>query len=204
MTPHPVQLHIEVLPVRRVQVLVRLVLLAALSALGCSSLYWVLYLALPVVAALLVSRDGPERYLASDSGRIVRALRWLASAYAYLWLLTDAVPGATDERGGPVDLDVATGGTPTATSALLRLVTTLPALLLLLILSLATAVFWVFAAIAVVTREQVPAAIRDFITMTLRFQFRVVAYHLSLVDTYPVPGEPALPHEPHSPHSRGA
>jgi hypothetical protein len=180
----------------RVHVAIRLVVLAALAAVGCSSVYWLLYIALPVVAALLVSRDGAERYLADDAPGIVRSLQWLSGAYAYLWLLTDRLP--TSEAVGSVELTIDVGGKPTATSALVRLVTSLPALLLLLILSMVAAFLWIIGAVAILATKRMPAAIADFVSMKLRYQFRIAAYHLSLVDAYPSLAESPLPLAPHS------
>jgi len=168
---------------QRIQVLIRLVLLLALGAIGCSSLYWFLYLALPAIAALLISQKGVERYFAEDAPGIARVLRWLAAAYAYLWLLTDAFP--TSEAGAPVELEVETGGTPTVTSALLRLLYSVPAVLLLAVLSLAAAFLWLVGAVAILVRQRIPAAIADFLALTLCYQFRLIAYHLSLVERYP-------------------
>ena len=115
--------------------------------------------------------------------RIVRILRWLAGAYAYLWLLTDALP--TAEAGGPVTVDVDIGGQPTATSALTRLVYSLPALLLATVLAVAAGLLWFIAAIVILVNEHLPAFIADFLAMTLRYQTRLIAYHLSLVERYP-------------------
>jgi hypothetical protein len=196
MSPHPVRFQVEPSRLARVHVVIRLALLAALAAIGCSSVYWLLYLAVPAVAALLVSRDRAERYLGDDAPGVIRVLRWLAGAYAYLWLLTDAMP--TSEVGGPVELAVEVGGKPTANSALLRLVTSLPALLLLAILSMAAAMLWIVGAVTILATERVPAAITGFISMKLRYQFRFVAYHLSLVDAYPVLADSPLTHTPHS------
>lgn len=183
MTTHPAQLQIET-PQRmqRIHVLIRLVLLAALGTVGCSSVYWLLYLALPGIAALLLANDGPEPYLADDAPKLVRVLRWLASAYAYLWLLTDAYPTA---EGGPVDLQIEVGGKPTAGSALLRLLTSIPALLLLALMSFAATVLWLIEAIVILVRARPSAALSDFLALTLRYQFRLIAYHLSLVERYP-------------------
>jgi len=41
------------------------------------------------------------------------------------------------------------------------------------------------AALFVLVRERVPGGIARFIVAMLRYQFRLVAYHLSLVDRYP-------------------
>jgi hypothetical protein len=180
---HPVQLHIE-RPSRtsRIHVVTRLLLLLAVGALGCSSLYGALYLALPAAAMLLVVRDGADRYLAEDASRIVRVLRWFASAYGYLWLLTDALPTT---QGGPVDLQITPGGRPTPGSALLRVITTIPAAVLLALLGAVAGLAWIVGAMSILLTEQMPAVVADFLALTLRVQFRLVAYHLSLVDRYP-------------------
>jgi hypothetical protein len=183
MLAHPVHLEIEH-PKRtaRIHVVTRLALLAAFAALGCSGLYWFLYLALPALAALGVLRKSGDRYLAEDAPRIVRVLRWFASAYAYLWLLTDVLPTAD---GGPVDLRVEASGHPTAVSALLRLVFSVPALVLLALLSAAAGILWLVGAVLILIRERIPGAVVDFLAFTLRFQFQLIAYHLSLVEAYP-------------------
>ena len=192
MGTHPVQLHVE-RPTRsgRIHVFTRLVLLLAVGALGCSSIYWALYLALPAVVALLVLQRGSARYLAEDAPRATRVLRWFASAYAYLWLLTDTLPTA---EGGPVDLRVEASGSPTAASALLRVLTSLPALLLVVLLSAAASVLWVIGAVFILARERMPGAIADFLVVALRYQFRLFAYHLSLVERYPSLEDSRLAH----------
>jgi len=107
---HPVRLRVEVpSQMPRVHVAIRLILVAALSTIGCTSLYWVLYLALPALVALLITQKGSLRYLAEDTPRIERALRWLAAAYAYLWLLTDEVPTGLDASGA-VELTIERSG----------------------------------------------------------------------------------------------
>jgi hypothetical protein len=167
----------------RIHVLIRCALLLALGAIGCSSAYWLVYLVLPALAALLVAQKGSQRYFVEDAPRIIRALRWLAAAYAYLWLLTDRLP--TNEAQTPVLFEVQTEGAPTAASALSRLFTSLPALLLLVVLSIAAGFLWLLGATAVVVQGRMPARISEFLTATLRYQFRLVAYHLSLVERYP-------------------
>jgi len=167
----------------RIHVLIRLALLLAIGTIGCSSIYWLLYLAVPALVALFVMQKGGERYAAEEAPRIVRALRWLAGAYAYVWLLTDVLPSA--DPGGPVQLDVDVSGTPTAASALIRLVYSLPALLLATLLSVAAALLWMVGAVAVLVNERMPAPIGDFVALALRYQCRLIAYHASLVDRYP-------------------
>ena len=196
MESHPVQLFVDATGrTQRIHVLIRLLLLMAIGAIGCSSVYWVLYLGLPALVALRILQrgssgpqkgeeggDGGARYLAEDGPWIMRALRWVASAYGYLWLLTDVLPTA---QGGAVDLEIRTSGRPTASTALLRIVYAFPALLLLMILSVAVGLVWLVGAVFVLIRERMPAAIVDFLAFVLRFQMRLGAYHLSLVDRYP-------------------
>ena len=183
MTRHPVQLHIDrPTQTRRIEVVIRLVLLVALGTIGCSSIYWLLYLALPALAAVVITQKGGERFLAEEGPRVVRVLRWFASAYGYLWLLSDVLPTAD---GSPVDLQIEVGGRPTATSALLRLIYSLPVLILVVVLSLAGGFLWLIGAAYALVKQRMPGAIADFLALTLRVQFRLLAYHLSLVERYP-------------------
>jgi Domain of unknown function (DUF4389) len=184
MVAHPVQLHVEPgARMDRTQVAVRVVLLLALGAIGCSSFYWVLYLALPAFAAVRVAQKKSDTYLLEDAPRIIRVLRWLAGAYAYLWLLTDSVPSSEPSRA--VDLDVEPGGSPTSSSALLKLLTSLPAIVLLAIFGFVAGLMWPIGAILILVNRRLPAVLHDYFATTLRYQFRLAAYHLSLVDRYP-------------------
>lgn len=193
---HPVQFRVEASPQRaRISVVIRLALLIAIGLIGCGAVYWLLYFSIPALVALVVLQRGAEHYEGEVAPRIVRVLRWLAGAYAYLWMLTEVLP--TADPGGPVDLEVElTTRMPTASSCLLRLLSSLPALLLGAILSLASAVLWVIAAIAILITEQMPGWIVDFLMLTLRYQSRLAAYHLSLVDRYPSFEESSLAHAP--------
>jgi Domain of unknown function (DUF4389) len=191
---HPVQFHVQSLPLRRVHVFLRLGVIAVLSVVGCSSAYWLVYLVLPVLAALLLSRDGARGYLDRDASTGIRIIRWFAGAYAYLWLLTDALP--TTGAQTPVELTIETHGDPTPSSALWRLVTSLPALFLLVLMSMVATILWVVGCISVLATERVPAPITDFIALKLRYQFRIIAYHLSLVDAYPAVTDTPQPHVP--------
>jgi hypothetical protein len=199
MSAHPVQFHVQPTRMGRTHVAIRLAILLALSSIGCSSAYWLLFLALPVIAALLISRDGDRGYFDRDAPQAIRVLRWFAGAYAYLWLLTDATPA--DGARGPVELTVEVTGKPTVGSAFWRLLLSLPALLLLAALSIVAAVLWVVGALSVLAVGRVPAVIVDFVAMKLRYQFRLVAYHLSLVDVYPAVADSP---QQHAPQTRGA
>jgi hypothetical protein len=164
-------------------VAIRLLLLVALGAIGCSSIYWLVYLALPALTALLILQQGADRYLSEDAPAITRALRWIAAAYGYLWLLTDSPPSTA--TASPVTLEIEAGGSPTAASALLRLVRSLPALALLILCSVVAGMIWFLAALSILVSQRLPPVMGEFLTATLRYQFRLIAYHLSLVDRYP-------------------
>ncbi|HET6150812.1 MAG TPA: DUF4389 domain-containing protein [Polyangia bacterium] len=183
MVPHPVQLHIlrtESLP--RVQIAVRVVLVVALGFVAWSSLYWLLYLALPAAVALDLLHRGMETFVDRDAPRLVRALRWLAGAEAYLFFLTNDLPTST---GGAVDLQVQVSGAPTAGGALLRLLFSLPALVLVAILTAASSLIWIAAAGVALVTERLPGVFGDLFVAVLRLKYRLLAYHLSLVDRYP-------------------
>jgi hypothetical protein len=177
-------------PPARVQVLIRALLWIALAPIVTSSLYWILYLLLPATAAAMISQRGGARYLA-ESESAVKVLRWLAGFFAYLWLLNDEFP-----TGPSVQFALAPGGTPTVTSSLVRLLTTLPALLLLALMSIAAAVIWVLGALTILIARKLPKVFADFLAMTVRLELRILAYHLSLVDAYPSPSEAAMHAEP--------
>jgi hypothetical protein len=182
--PHPVQLTLlPRSPSRRVHVAARAILLLALGTLGLSSAYWLCYLVLPALAALVVTQKGSERALAETGPPTVRVLRWLASAYAYLWLLTDVLP--TSSEASPVDLRVELGGKPTSSSTLLRLINSVPAVVLLVVLTIVALPVWIVGAAWILAKEHLPDFVHDYLLVTLRYQFRFAAYHLSLVDRYP-------------------
>jgi hypothetical protein len=191
---HPVHLYVqrEERP-GRIHVVVRLVLLAAVGAVGCGPIYWVAYLAAPALVALAILHRGAGRYLAEDAPRLARGLRWLAAGLAYLSLLTDAPPAI---EPGPVELGVESTGEPTPPSALLRLVTSVPALIVVALLSIVAVPCWVVGAACILVSRRLPSFIGDFLTLTLRTELRLAAYHLSLVDVYPSLSESPAAHAP--------
>jgi len=194
MTAHPVQLRIErITRVPRVQVLVRLAIAFGVTALGVSSVYWLLYLELPALVALAIRHKGREHYLSVVGPRLVSALRWLAGAFAYLCLLTEALPST---RPGPVDLKIELGTTVTPGAALARVVLALPALLLVAALACAGSLAWLMTVVWTLVTGRVPGLFTDFLELLVRTELRLCAYQLCLVDRYPsleeTTTEPAL------------
>jgi hypothetical protein len=197
MTAHPVQFHVEApAQMERIHIVIRLAILLALGTVAWSSVYWFVYLLIPAAAALVISQKSYQRYFAEDAPPIGRVLHWLAAAYAYLWLLTDRFPTGADQ--GPVEFRLEVQSAPTVSSALLRLIYTLPALFVLVIISIAASFLWIIGAITIVLSGKLPSAFANFFALKLRYQFRLLAYHLSLVDQYPSFAEAPLTQAPHS------
>ena len=175
-------------PVRyeRAQVALRLLVLALLAVFSAPLgwLFGVLYLALPAVAAIGISSRGAEGFTSGMSKDIVRALRWVLSFYAYLFLLTDRFP-QRDVPGSFVRFEVTPSGSPTVGSALLRLLFTLPYAIVLFVLSWAAAIVWVICLVSALISGGMLPGLYDFLRGVVRWQARLFAYHASLVEEHP-------------------
>ena len=90
-----------------------------------------LWLGLPVVAAILISLDGGRRYLDEHGPTVTFVLGWILAAVAYLALLTDRLPGRGER---PVRFQVEPSGSPTVGSALLRILYAIPSIIVLALL----------------------------------------------------------------------
>jgi hypothetical protein len=141
------------------------------------------YLLVPVVAALLISQKGGERFITEDATRATRWLRWLVALYAYLAFLTDRFPSErVDEI---VRFDVRASGSPTVGSALLRLLKAIPSAIVLALLSLVSLVVWLIAAISILINESYPEGLFNFQRGIVRWYARLLAYLASLAEPYP-------------------
>lgn len=175
--PHPAQLS-------RAHLLVRLLIACATGGLA-HAIGWpggLLYLGLPALAAILIAQHGPDRYLTADAPRILRVGDWLLAAYAYMLVLTDEFP-----LGGPTRVRYAftPSGAPTAGSAVLRILTSIPAAIVLALLGIVSSVVMLLAFIAVLLVRHYPASWFDFQCGILRITARLLGYHASLTDEYP-------------------
>ena len=177
----PVNLDIE-RPQRfdRVQVVLRLALLVIVGWIGHP--VGLLWLGLPIVAAVLVSKKGGQRYLDEDGPTVTRVLNWILDIVAYLVLLTDELPG---QGKHPIRLQMERSGSPTVGSALLRLLYAIPSLIVLAILTFVSGIVWVIAAILVLVGEDYPDGLWRFQLGIVRWEARLLAYLASLVDRYP-------------------
>jgi hypothetical protein len=167
----------------RGHVVLRLLILVVLSWLvGWGGGLGLVYLAVPVVAAILISQKGGERYLAEDGDRVSGWLAFLIGVLAYLALLTDQLPG-----GGrrPLRFEVAVSGSPTVGSALLRLVTAIPISAITNALGIVGWLVWLIAAIWVLVSEQYPEGLWRFQRGLIRWQAQLLGYLASLVQPYP-------------------
>lgn len=184
--PYPVTFDVEQ-PERfdRGQVVLRLLILIILSILGGALgwIYGLVYLAIPVLAALLISQKGSERYIADSPNNMVRWLRVITGFYAYISLLTDRFPD--DAPDAPVRFDVQAHGTPSLGDALLRIILAIPHAIVLWILGIVAAILAIIAAIMILIQESYPASIYGFLRGYVRWQARVLAYMAALTQDYP-------------------
>ena len=141
-----------------------------------------LWLGLPVVAAILISQSSGQRYLDDQGPTATRVLAWIVAAVAYLALLTDRLPGRGEE---PVRFQVERSGSPTVGSALLRILSAIPSIIVLALLVFVAAIVWVIAAVLVLVDGRYPDSLWRFLLGIVRWEACLLAYLASLVDRYP-------------------
>lgn len=182
---YPVQLEVTS-PVRfdRRQLLLRIVLAIVLAWVGVTAgwLIAMLYGVLPVLAAIVISSVGREQYGRDVGPRVWRVLVWLLQLSSFMMLLDDQFPTGGDH---PARFEIRFTGTPTMTTALTRLVTSIPSGFVLCFLWFVSSILWLIAACAVLFGATMPSSILGFQRGVLRWQARLVAYHASLVEEYP-------------------
>jgi hypothetical protein len=161
----------------RVQVLIRIVAYFLLSLI-ISLVYW----GLPIIAAIWISQKGSQRFLDEDGPKITGWLRWMTALTAYTYALTDRFPSEEDPS---VRYEVQPAGTPSLGSALLRLIFSIPSLIVLGILNWVAGIVWLISAVMILIQETYPEGLYDFQCGVVRWQARLVAYHASLVGEYP-------------------
>ena len=170
---------------KRIGLLLRL-LIAISAGSVLHAIGWpgaVLYFALPTLAAVLISQHTAAGYFTRDAPALTRVLSWLVGFHAYMGLVSDRFPLAASDE--PVRLEGAPRGTPTLGSAVARIVTSLPALIVLWLLSIVSSILWLLAAIAILFVEHYPPSWWRFQCGVLRFGARLLIYHASLDDETP-------------------
>ena len=161
----------------RPQVFIRIVAYLLLG-LVLNLAYW----GLPIVAAIWSSQKGSQRFLEEDGPKISGWLRWMTALTAYTYMLTDRFPSEEDPS---VRYEVQPTGSPSVGSALLRLIMSIPSLLVLAVLLWVSAIIWLIASVMVLVQETYPEGLYDFQCGVVRWQARLLGYHASLVDAYP-------------------
>lgn len=184
-TRYPVDIEVTPPPrYERIQLLLRFAILIALGIAGVSMgwLFGLLYLFLPVVAAVAIASHGPSGYL-EESGALRRVLAWVVSLQAYMLLVTDRFPVGAEAPG--MHMTIEPGGAPTATHALLRWFASIPSALLLMVFGIVSGVLCFVGALFVLFTETQPAGIVRFQIAMVRWLARLLGYHASLVEPYP-------------------
>jgi hypothetical protein len=141
-----------------------------------------LWIGLPVVAAILISRKGGERYLNEDGPTVVRALNWIVDLAAYIALLTDQLPSRDAHA---VRFDVQRSGSPTTRSAIRRIVYAIPTLVALAVLTWIASIVWLIAMVSVFSTGTYPETWWRFLRGVVGWEARAIAYLASLTDQYP-------------------
>ena len=181
---YPVQIDVTSPPhFDRVQLLLRIGIAILLGWLGLTAgwLVCLLFGALPLIAAIAISAER-DAYHQEVAPQVWSVLDWLLRLSAYMLLLVDRFP--TDETRSVV-IDIRYTGQPTVGSALVRLITSIPSGLVLMLLWCVSSVVWIVAALAVLFGLSMPRSILAFQRGVLRWQARLVAYHASFVAEYP-------------------
>lgn len=164
----------------RAHVLLRVALLVVIGGIGQP--LGLLWIGLPVVAAILVSQKGGRRYLDENGPAVTRVLNWILDLTAYVALLTDRLPGPGEH---PVRFEVVRSGTPTTGSTLLRILYVIPSLIVFAFLIWLGSIVWVIALVHVLVKGRYPAGMWRFLRGLLRWEACVLAYLAALVDRYP-------------------
>jgi hypothetical protein len=169
----------------RIQLLVRALIFVAFGMIheSGSGLFACLYVVLPAVAAVLITHRGGAGYLERDAPGLISVLEWVIGFYAYMLFVTDTFP--LDTRARAIRLRVSVAGTPTVGRALLRLVTSVPHLIVLAFVGLASFVIGVIAAVGILLFERYPEPLRAFQQDVTAWIARLFAYHACLVQSYP-------------------
>ncbi|HEY7268546.1 MAG TPA: DUF4389 domain-containing protein [Dehalococcoidia bacterium] len=169
----------------RAHVAIRLVIAVILALLG-GALGWslgVIYLVIPVVAAILISQKGAQKYH-DESGRTMTSwLRYIVAFHAYFAFLTDKLPN--EPTADYLEFEVTPSGTPTPGAALMRILLALPSAIVLALLWVVGFVLSVIAGVLILYQEHYDGDIYNILRGIVRWEARLLAYLASLVDEYP-------------------
>jgi hypothetical protein len=172
----------------RTHVFIRIVLFVVVGVLfsfvrPLSSASGFFYLAVPVVAAILISQKGAAAYLAERENNMAKWLRWLFALSAYVSMLTDRLPNQDPKE--TLRLEITPAGEPSAGSVLLRIILAIPHAIVLALLGIVAGILIIIAAIMVLVQEKYPAGIFNFLRGYERWNARVYGYMAGFAQEYP-------------------
>jgi uncharacterized protein DUF4389 len=192
MASYPVVFDIQQQPTyNRVHVAIRVVIIIVLGSFGYftpfgqffGAPFGLLYLAVPVIAAILISQKGGRRYLDESEQNMAMWLRWIAALFAYFMLLTDRLPNEDPQE--TLRFDVKPDAEPTAGGVLVRIILAIPHAIVLALIGIVAFILWVIALIMILVQEKYPESIFGFLRADLRWNARVYAYLAGLAQAYP-------------------
>ena len=168
----------------RAQVVIRILIVLVLSIVG--ALGWIgglLYLGIPIAAAILISQKGARGYLDDAENNTAKWLRWLAAFLAYLYMLTDRFPSGDPAQD--VRLEFRPDAEPSVGHVLLRIILAIPHAILLGLLGIVAFILVVISGIMVLFGARVPDGIIGFQRGYLRWNARMYGYLAGLAQAYP-------------------
>ena len=168
----------------KAQVFLRILIVFVLSILQIGNIvFGGAYIILPVIAAVMISQKGPQKYIDEAQTGPVKWLRYIMMFYAYMALATDKLQ--TEDPEEVVKLSVTPAGSPTVGNALVRIILAIPHALVLGLIGIVFFFVWLIAAVSILLNGTYPEWASDFIRGYLRWNARLLAYMASLVDEYP-------------------
>jgi predicted PurR-regulated permease PerM len=123
-----------------------------------------------------VGQKSGQRYLDENGPMLTRVFTWILGVIAYLAMLTDRLPTRDEQR---VRFEVERSGSPTVGSTLLRILYSIPSLIVLAILVFVGAFVWLLV------NERYPESAWRFLCGLVRWEAYLFAYLASLTDRYP-------------------
>jgi hypothetical protein len=140
----------------RVHVAIRIGIIIILSIIA-GAIGWIfglLYLAVPILAAILIAQKGAQKYFDEAEQNMVMWLRWIAGFYAYLYLLTDRLPN--QELKETMRFEVTPQGEPSPGGVLLRIILAIPHAIVLALIGIVAFILAIIAAIMILIQEKYP------------------------------------------------
>jgi hypothetical protein len=137
----------------------------------------------PVITALLANHARGDQFHERYQANYLKALQFIVDLNDYLLVTTDSFP----EWGvkGPATVEVNPSGHPTFGSALLRIITVIPHMIVLALLGAVAGIFTLLAMVTVLLDASVPDVLWRFQTGFVNWYARALAYLYSMVEEYP-------------------